>query len=294
MKRLIYFTDTHIGAGADAWGQQPTCAHLLPQLLSRLREWLIRNPADLVLHGGDCTDAGNADQRRYELEFARSLPVPFRICLGNHDLRRPDSLGGWLSECREFFGENATSGGDYVVDLGPAALIVLTTRWQRQTVAPGFHWPDEGVMWASFSDEQYEWLENRLERLRGRPAILAMHETLNPLPPRLTGLTEAIHAPPGPHIQRMRDFINSHPQVRLVLSGHCHATCATRDGGCVLLTTSAFFEPPFQVRVITVSEGQIEATIAYPIDIGDLDVRIDEGKRWSAGQWEDWTARIPI
>ncbi len=291
VKKVLYLTDTHFGAPEGAWGQQPTHPHLVPQLLTDLSEWIKVNPADLVLHGGDCIDAGTVEQQRAFCKIAQAFSVPFKVCLGNHDLRTPESLLHWLKDYPALFGEQVTATGDYVVDFGPAALVVVTNCWGPET---RHYWPEDGLQWAGLSHDQYRWLNHQMKRLGGKSVILALHETLFPLPPRLTGQDLPIHDPPGPHVKKIRAFIEAHRRIRLVLSGHCHATCKTYDNRCVHLTTAAYFEPPFQVRIITVGEATIDVTVAHPVDVNRYPVRIDEKKLWSAGRWQDWTVSVPL
>jgi len=294
IKRMLYLTDTHLGAKEGAWGQQPTCPHLVPAILRDLADWLRINPVDLVLHGGDLTDTGTIEQQEETLRILSDFPAPVRVCLGNHDLGMPDSLSNWLGACGDFFGPGRTDSADYVVDLGSAALIVVTNCWQGGGCEPSFHWPEDSKLWSALTDGQYRWISDQLDLLRPKPVILALHAALYPLPPRLTGEQEPLQVPPGPYVGKIRSFLSDRPQVRLVLSGHCHASCRTPRNGCAYLTTAAFFEPPFQTRLITISDDAIDVSVAYPICLDRYGPAIDEKRFWTAGQWIDWRVHLPI
>ncbi|NLX05629.1 MAG: hypothetical protein GXY33_10840 [Phycisphaerae bacterium] len=291
MRKILYLTDSHIGADTTAWCQQPCCPHLLPDLWNDLREFVAANPLDLVLHGGDLTHHGTVDEQREAVRIAVGLGVPFRLCLGNHDLAREGALESWLSLGHELFGERSTPSGDFAVDLGSAILLVATNTW-RDSDQPWFWSLEEALSGPVLADRQYMWLKEQLAAHRNKPAILAMHETLYPLPPRLTGLEQPTHEPSGFDVARTRGFVEEHDQIRLVLSGHCHATCRTYDNGCVHLTTGAFFEPPFQVRILTVDRNGIDVETVCPSAVAKYNPPIDEGKTWTSGQPVDRRVRM--
>ncbi len=291
MKRLAYITDTHFGSGEGAWGQQPTYPNLVPELFKDLANYLRNHPVDFLLHGGDLTDSGSEEQQKGACEIAKQLPCPFFLTLGNHDLNTPNALKVWQNKKDVFFGSDATSTCDFIVDLGSATLIGITNTWQDPSCDTAFCWDRELYQLAGITDEQYLWLESQI---KDKPVILSLHETLHPLPPRLTGMDEPIHNPPGPYVDKLTEFVENHPQIKLVLSGHCHATCRTNQNGTTHLTTAAFFEPPFQIRVIEVDDAEINVTTAYPIDLKKYSVAINEDKLWSAGKWYDWRITVKI
>ncbi|MFA5865887.1 MAG: metallophosphoesterase [Phycisphaerae bacterium] len=294
IRRIVYLTDVHLGGDDQMWSQQPACPQLVPQLLTDLREWIACNHMDLVLCGGDLIHNGTRIQQEQAYNILSSFPASVRLCLGNHDLALPDSLANWFQYCPELWGSQGTATGDVVLDIGSALLIIVTNCWHGYGPDPSFYCPGDGKVWAGLIEKQYAWLEKQLKQSQNKPVILAMHATLYPLPTTLTAAPFPIHGPEGPYAEKMAQFVVEHPQIKLVLSGHCHATCRTYQNGCVHLTTSAFVEPPFQVRTITITENAFDVTTTCFVDIEAYTPSINRQKLWTAGGWSDWCIHIPF
>ncbi len=292
MIRFAYITDTHLGACEGAWGQQPTYPQLVPQLFDDLKEYIDLHPVDFILHGGDVTDAGTSEQQQKLEEIVSGFPCKFLVTLGNHDLAQKDSLIGWRNYGKLFFGENVTASCDFSVELDKVRLVVMTNTWQEPESEHAFHWDKQIGQCAGFTKSQYDWFESQLTD--DKPVILSIHETLYPLHMELTETDVPIHEPPGDYVRDIRAFIESHRQIKVVLSGHCHASCRTMHNSSVHITSAAYFEPPFQIRIIEINDKAIDITVAYPIDLKKYSVEINKERMWSAGKWYDWRVRVPI
>ena len=290
--RFAYITDTHLGGTEESWGQQPTYAKLVPELFGDLSEYVRRERVDFILHGGDVTDGGTVEQQEQLVEIISGLPCRFYLTLGNHDLAQKDSLKRWYGYGESVFGSGVTESCDFSIDVGGVKLIVMTNTWQKPESENAFYWDKEAGQEAGFTQGQYEWLEKELGDCKF--AILSIHETLYPLGTELTGMDSPIHEPPGEYVKDIRSFIDSHSNIKLVLSGHCHASCRTKDGDTVHLTSAAYFEPPFQVRLVDVVDDSIEVTVGYPVDLKKYSVEINEERMWSAGKWYDWRVSVPL
>ena len=80
----------------------------------------------------------------------------------------------------------------------------------------------------------------------------------------------------------------------MVLSGHCHVSCRTHDNHCLHLTTSAYVEPPFQVRVITLTDRALDAGVALPVELARYHPVMNEDKLWTAGNGIDRRVHLPL
>jgi len=292
MTKFAYITDNHLGGDDNSWSQQKLYPHLVTELFQDLANYLQQNPVDFVLHGGDLTNSGNIEEIEKASHIAKSLKCPLRLVLGNHDLGLTDSITHWRSQ-NTLFPQNTTPTCDFTIDLGTANLIALTNTWQAPNQNSPFHWTPQDQQLSGLTPPQYHWLESQLSASK-KPTILAMHESLYPLPPRLTGMPDEIHAPAGPYIKELNQFIQEHEQIKLVLSGHCHASCITHENATTYITTSSFSEPPFQIRIIETSQTQIEISTACPVAMEKYNAQFNPEIAWTAGHPQDQNIKIPI
>ena len=288
---ILYLTDSHTGNDGAGWGHHPIRPDLIPQMTAALRQRMTTCRVDMILHGGDITDSGSVEQQLQVRKLWSQLPVPIRLCLGNHDLDGEESPETWLTNVPEFFEDNDL---DYMIECGPVDVYVLACGWLNdqdkitRCFNPGYS-VQPGIL-----PTQLDWLCGLLKSRSHRPAVMAIHAPLDPLPPALTGQEESIHLTPPSYTQPIINLLNRFPNVRLVLSGHCHATCLTRHGNRVHLTTSAFCEPPFQIRAITINKNVIRVRTISPVDYKQLQVVCHSENLWTFGRNYDLTVNIPI
>src|SRR5690606_32735708 len=90
--RFLYLTDSHLKAdelvGYRVHPRLSVEDHAC--LLSGLRDWLRRKQIGFVVHGGDLTDHGTADEIGDAVRACGHWGVPVYLCLGNHDLAQPN------------------------------------------------------------------------------------------------------------------------------------------------------------------------------------------------------------
>jgi calcineurin-like phosphoesterase family protein len=288
---LLYLTDSHTGNDGTGWGQHPIRPDLLPQVIAALRQRMTTCPVDMILHGGDITDTGSVEQQLQVKKLWSQLPASIRLCLGNHDLDGQESPKNWLANVPEFFEDSAL---DYMIECGQVDVYVLACGWLNEHDKVT-RWSNPGYsVQPGILPTQLEWLAGLLKSRSHRPAIMAIHAPLDPLPPTLTGQEEPIHLTEPSYTQPIINLLNQSPNVKLVLSGHCHATCLTRHGNRVHLTTSAFCEPPFQIREITIEDNMIRVRSINPVDYEQLQVVCHSENLWSFGKDCDLTVNIPI
>jgi len=265
MTRIVYVTDTHLGAANDVgYTQQPRRADQLPALLELLDGWVARSaeagaPVACVLHGGDMVDATSREAvRAAAATFTFSVPV--YLALGNHDVTRSDALELWMDEAAGFFPTGAPA---FSVDGDDWALHVVPTQWT-----------DEPYLW---EDEQRphilpEHLARLEEALAERPTathLLCTHAPALAVPPEQTGMTAPYHAPPDAFSATIKGLIERFPQLKGVLGGHNHINVHGVVEQAHLVTAGAFVETPFEFKVIDVGlEGWSMQTVPLLSQVG--------------------------
>lgn len=166
--------------------------------------------ADLCVLAGDLADRGEAAAYAVLGEALEGLRVPWRLTLGNHD-DRPTFLAAFPD-----LAEPATGCVDFALDLRGHRLVVLDSS------EPGVV---EGVLAAA----QLDWLAERLEEGRDRPAIVVLHHHAAPLslPVDRIRLRE-------PEV--FAAVLARHPDLRQVIAGHVHLPSAATWMGVPFVT----------------------------------------------------------
>jgi len=249
LNRIAFITDSHLGSDQTGFQQQPRRPDLASAIFEGLQRQLQARRIELLIHGGDLVDHGTIEEIQQAHQQLQSLSIATAACLGNHDLATRDSFDFWRAKQRQSVG---ISWADGVVKLEHADILLLNAAWGQDGASEMFWDPSEPCREAVFKS-QLDWLDGELTSCGSpRPAILVIHAPLEPLPPGLTGATEPLHVPVVSYRQSMYRVLDRHPRVKLVLTGHNHATCATIRGGRVHLSLSSIIEPPFEFLVIQV------------------------------------------
>lgn len=254
MTRFLYLSDTHWGAESLGYSQQPGYPDRLPAIVQALAEAITAiGDVDFVLHGGDLLD--RCDPARIaEAPALFALPVPVYLCLGNHDLTRPDALELWLDGAPQFF---PGGGPACSIDTPDGRVHVLPNHWQAR---PYFWDPAEQT--PHFDAEQCRWLAAALDRRPDLPHILCTHSPVHGLPPAQTGLPEPLHAPPPAFRAQVEELIAGRPQLACVLGAHSHLNLCLAVDGVHYVTTSSLVETPFEFKVIDLSTTAVSMRTA--------------------------------
>jgi 3',5'-cyclic AMP phosphodiesterase CpdA len=286
--KIAYITDTHLGATAEDWSQQPRWVGGMPALMRRLRLWLDEHDVEIVVHGGDVVHAATFGQIQLATALMGALGRPVFVSLGNHDLTERDSYQQWQSLAGQ---QRWLTAQDTHLELDACDLIVLTNQWVTSE-GVGMYWPLATRPYhEAISREQLDWLDAALATHATRPAVVAIHAPIDPLPPALTGLDSLYKIPDAGYAAAMHTVLDRHRRARLVLSGHNHVSFAQRQGGRVDLTTSSVGETPLQVRLIEVTGGVIQVT-THTLGEPPTGLVIDGARGWTAGRREDRTMKI--
>lgn len=223
---IAQITDTHLKApGKLAYGRVDTAAMLQACVEALLR---LDPQPDLIVHTGDLTDLGRADEYDHLKAVLAPLKVPVLAVPGNHDdrdaMRAALAAAGYLPP-RGFL--------HYAVEHGPLRIVGL------DTVVAGH---GGGELCA----ERLDWLEARLGERPAMPTVVLMHH-----PPFLTGIA---------HMDRIglsgrdgfADVMARHRQVEAILCGHVHRVIRATVGGRAAMIAPS---PAHQVALDLRPEG---------------------------------------
>jgi hypothetical protein len=258
--------------------QQKGYPEHLPELIGRLADY-IKNRGDVecVVHGGDLVD--RTDDTCLELAgLMRDLPVPFYLCLGNHDTTVPDALSQWLAAHPDYFPGGAP---DYSIALRDAVVHVMPTQWSADL--PPYSWERE--LSPQFLPEQLTRLEQAVQSHAGVPQVVCTHSPVFAVPDVQTGLGAPFHEPPAAFTDIFRELRRRYPCVRLLLSAHNHVNSCRVEGGLAALTGSSFSETPFEFKVVTLDAAGLSLhtetladTVSFP-HAYDFDKTYVQGRR---------------
>ena len=284
--KFVYLCDTHVGGGTEGYRQQPPHREALPELLARLDGW-IRDAGDVdfVLHGGDMVDSTTEENLRLAARLFR-LSVPVRLCLGNHDLTRPDALEMWLRIAPEFFPHGAP---EYPVESGDVLLYVIPNHWDE---SPYFWEREQDV---HFRPDQIGRMREAVERSPAHTRILATHTQFWGVPEEQTGFDEPFHPPPEAFQRESLDLLAAWGDWRMALSAHMHMDTRRRHGGIDFVATAAFAETPFEFRVVEADGQRIQVSTLSLAEAMSGEFGYDDTHAFAQGRPcdRDWVRSLP-
>lgn len=289
MLKIAYITDSHLGAHADGFHQQPCWVGGLPTLLDRLRQFIAAQEIDLLVHGGDLVESATPEQIDQSLAQIASLGVPVLMCLGNHDVCRQGAFAQW----RKAVGaHDAITLADAHHQTDEADLYILNNHWTADGRTGMFWDPTPPFRYVpGWADGQLAWLDERLARFRDRPAIVIVHTQVDAIHTQtMPELDEYI---PDQYTLPFKAVLDRHAHCRLVLCGHCHVTASVAHGPRMHVTTGAFCEAPFQVRLLEVGQRAIGVSTVTMGPTPD-GLNIDPARAWTLGEKADRQFVLPL
>lgn len=191
--KLIQLTDIHLTKpGETIGGREPN-----DNFRKALDHALTLHPdTDALVITGDLSDWGDRDDYVRLKETIEALPVPVKLCIGNHDERDV-----FLSVFPELADENGFVQSVFKLPVGTG--ITLDT-WGANSHA-GF-----------FCGKRQAWLKEQLLSLEG-PVFLFMHH--NPVPIGISPMDKIMLL----DADAFGELIKSHSgKIRHIFHGHCH------------------------------------------------------------------------
>jgi 3',5'-cyclic AMP phosphodiesterase CpdA len=249
---------------------------------------VVEHDVDLVIHGGDLVEMPNEADIRRSLEQLVAVDRPLLVALGNHDLAAEDAAETWHDVLRDF---PQITLADAHLPFDECDIYALNNHWTDGT-GPGMYWDPVPPYRHKpcLHGTQLEWLDAKLAKHTDRPAIVVVHTQLDPVPPNAPNLDEYV---PQSYPIGLNSVLDRHPHCRLVLSGHCHVTYAVANDMRVHLTTAAFGEVPFHIRLIDVRDRSISVE-TMPMGAPPAGLEVDKDRIWALGSKSDQWFVLPI
>jgi len=236
--KLVHLSDLHFGSSCfvPEWAQRVICL-------------IQREAPDVLVVAGDLTENGFEEEYKEAMFFFQGLPMPKVIVPGNHDVRNGgDVIFEEVFGSRfKTFTSNGTSNGWIIVGIDSSEPDI-----------------DDGHV----GRENYPWIREQFQGVRGEVTILVMHHHLIPIP--ATGRERHIPVDAGDLLKVIADL-----ELTFVLSGHKHRpwtwvlekTCFVTSGTATTKRLKGRSFPSF--NVIQCQEGLCEV----------IEVNVKDGSR---------------
>lgn len=256
--RFIYITDTHIGADPIGYHRQPAYPKKGFLFVRKLKEVMTKQPIDFVIHGGDLVDSCEKNIIK-EANHLFQFPMPMYLCLGNHDLDRPDALEIWLESAPNLFPKRKPN---YKIVSKSCVIHIIPNHWEKDK---RYYWEEKQDPF--FSKDQLSSLEKNIKSYPDKVHVLVTHSTVFGVYPKQSGMDEIIHEAPATFRKQLNKLITKYPHVKLVLSGHSHINTIKNYKDAVFVSGSSLVETPFEYKLIEVTKDTIKITThELPID----------------------------
>lgn len=241
---FAHITDLHLDVrGTSTWQHREKS---VPLFIDTLRQLGRLQQLKFVIFGGDQVHAGPRDRDSLFVfqEWARQLDVPYYILLGN-------------SEVSPVPGASRLSKEDFLAAWRGRGLGPGRTNWAFDPVRGvrfiGFDVTVDGRPYGEASAAGLRWLEAELAASRDRQlVIVATHQLLLPTTPRDATPEGALWM--VRNASAVREVLERYPNVRLVMSGHHHATRVETVNRITYAADPAVVTYPCAFRVYTVTE----------------------------------------
>ncbi|HEX9021278.1 MAG TPA: metallophosphoesterase [Nitrospirota bacterium] len=254
---FAHICDLHLDVrGESSWQYREKSVTLF---IDALRQ-LIRLPRlKFVVFGGDQIHYGPRDRESlavFQEWTTKNLNMPFYILLGNTEvspisgvskLTKEDYLKAWKS--------NGTESGrsSWAFDPVRGARVI------------GFDVTVDGKPHGEAGPEDLKWLENELKANRNKKLVIVFtHQLLLPSTPKDTSPEWSFWM--VRNHEKVRAVLARFPNVRLVVSGHHHASKVTTEGRITYVSDPSVVTYPCAFRAFTVSQEGIHIR---SIGIGD-------------------------
>lgn len=204
---------------------------------------------DFILFGGDQIHAGPGDEESLKVfqKWLFQISVPVRILLGNTEVSPEPGVSRLDKDAylRAWRGRGPAPGkASWAFDPVPGVRFI------------GFDVTVEGRPEGEADSRRLAWLEAELHRSRKyRLVIIAAHQLIYPTTP--LDLSPEWSLWMVRNHEEVRELISRFPNVKLVISGHHHASAVRTSGGVIYVSDPAVVTYPCAFRVYTVTHEGI-------------------------------------
>ncbi len=193
MLKFLVMSDLHLAPSPDLAHGLDTSKRLALGVESINQEY---PDADFCMLAGDLVDRGDKESYQRLKAIMQSLKIPYYPALGNHDDRDAFLSVFGRAQC------DSNGHVQRVIDQKGYRVIVL------DSVEAGRH---TGVL----CDKRLAWLRDQLNTALDRPVIVIIHHHVNKV--RFFMDDYLLENP-----NELLDVLDTHPDVRHVISGHVH------------------------------------------------------------------------
>lgn len=250
--RFAVVSDLHIGLSHTIWDNParfPLVEVSIPALEVVL-EHLQREELDFLLLPGDLTQHGELDNHSWLQKRLNQLPFPVYVVPGNHDVPNPlaneRSIG--LKDFPYYysqFGYDNPKQLYYTCEVLPGVqLIALNSNEFDQS----------GRQLGRLDDEQLEWLEKLLVKLKDKLVLVMVHHNvIEHIPGQANHpLGRRYILENAPVLQKILRAAG----VNLVFTGHLHTQDIAYNDGIYDITTGSLVSYPHPYRILHLRTDQ--------------------------------------
>ncbi|HEY6010743.1 MAG TPA: metallophosphoesterase [Nitrospirota bacterium] len=241
---FAHITDLHLDVnGKSNWQHRERSVPLFIDALRQLQR-LPKPKLKFVVFGGDQIHYGPNDRESLDVfqKWTDHLDMPFYVLLGNTEvspikgvskLKREDYLKAWS--------QNGFKSGQSSWAFDPVRGVRVI----------GFDVTVDGKPYGEAGDEGLKWLEEELTQNKSKKLIMVFtHQLLMPTTPQ--DVTPVWSLWMVKNHEKVRNLLERYPNVRLVVSGHHHASKVVTAGRITYVSDPAIVTYPCAFRFFTV------------------------------------------
>src|SRR5690625_5078596 len=173
--RFVFVTDTHLGCDENGYKIQKRYVGQEQRLFAGLGKWARQQGAQLVIHGGDLTDHGTAEEINRAGKLTGLFNLPTALCLGNHDLAQRDSFANWRATKQNWLPDSQDC---FCLPYPQATIIIANHHWQDSS---DFYWDVQEAQQPRLDQKQIAQLDQLMSQT-DKPIIAITHAPLNEVP----------------------------------------------------------------------------------------------------------------
>lgn len=240
---FAHMTDLHLDVrGESNWQHR---AQSVPLFIDALRQLSRLPKLNFVVFGGDQIHYGPHDKESLDVfqKWTANLNMPFYILLGNTEVS-PDS------------GVSRLAKDDYLKAWSGKGLKPGSSSWAfdpvRNVRVIGFDVTVDGKPYGDATPERLIWLEKELQANKKKKLIIVFtHQLLMPTTPKDSTPEWSVWM--VKNHEKVRGILGRYPNVRLVVSGHHHASKVITADRITYVSDPAVVTYPCAFRSYTVT-----------------------------------------
>ncbi len=244
---FAHVTDLHLDVQGDStWLYREKS---VPLFIDALRQLSRLPKLSFVVFGGDQVHYGANDKESLDVfqKWTAHLNMPYYILLGNTEV---SPVSGSSKLGREDFLKVWSGKG---LKPGNSSWSVEPVRGVR---AIGLDVTIDGKPHGEASPESLKWLENELKANKNKKLIIVFtHQLIMPTTPKDSTPEWSLWM--VKNHDRVRSILEKYPNVRLVVSGHHHASRVITAGKITYVADPAIVSYPCSFRSFTVTREGI-------------------------------------